>query len=143
MWERGENVMSLNEFKSILDHLLSKTSVTAPLPSKIHISMDDARKVICLQMAIFRPFGAMPKSVVEYISKRKDRTFKPHATSFLEKEGEILLIQEIPFEWEGQNSFRQFLVDFSVMAKRCHQMLKEIAREEKYTRFVPLDSTLD
>lgn len=134
--------MSLSEFKSILDHLLSNASVSAPLPSKIQISMDDARKVICLQMTIFKPFGAMPKSVAEYISKRKDHTFKPHATSFLEKEGEILLIQEIPFEWEGQNSFRQFLVDFSVMAKRCHQMLKEISKEEKYTRFVPIDSDI-
>ena len=135
--------MSLSEFKSILDHLLSNTSVTAPLPSKIEISTDDARKVICLQMAIFKPFGAMPRTVAEYISKRKDHTFKPHASSFLEKKGEILLVQEISFDWEGQNSFRQFLVDFSVMAKKCHQMLKEIAREEKYKRFVPVDSNLD
>jgi hypothetical protein len=132
--------MAFNEFKSILDQLLSASYVAAPLSSKIQISANDCKKNFCLKMTIFKPFGAMPKAVTEYISKRKNHTFKPQATSFLEKDNEIFLIQEIPFQPEGKNSLRQFFVDFSVMAKRCHQMLKEIASEEKHTKLFTLDS---
>lgn len=135
--------MSFGEFKSILNQLLSHSNISAPLKGQIQISVDGARKVFCLAIPIFKSMGHMPRSVHEYVSKRKSHTFKPHTTSFKNVDGEVHLIQEISFNWGFQDGFRQYLIDFWKMAKHCHQMLKEIADEERFKRIVPIDSDLD
>ena len=131
--------MSFGEFKSIVHHLLSHATVSVPLKSQIQISVNVDRKVISLTIPIFRPFGGMPSSVSDYVSKRRNRTFKPHSTSFEREDEEVQLVQEISFVTECQDSLRKNVVDFWEMAKRCHKMLKEIASEEKSNRILPID----
>lgn len=125
------------EFKNILQNLLDRTSITSPLKSEIQISIDTPQKIITLSIPIFSPFGSMPKSITDYVSKRSNLRFKPHSTRFEQNEGKIYLIQEIAFPWEQQDSLRRHVVNFWTMTERCHKMLKEIALEEKTEQFAP------
>ncbi|MBS0624692.1 MAG: hypothetical protein JSS32_01420 [Verrucomicrobia bacterium] len=131
------------EFKALLNHLLERSQVSAPLGNQIQISVDLTRKQITFSLPIFKSFGELPQTVAEYVEKRKRLVFKPHATSFKQELNQIHLVQEISFPGEFQNALRQNLHQFKELAKHCHQMLKEIAAEEKCERILPIDSDLD
>lgn len=137
--EEQEIFMESGDFKNILANLLARASIASPLKSQIQISINKTQKIISLSLAIFVPFGAMPRSVSNYVLKRKDISFKPHRTRFEEKDGKVDLIQEIPFSLEDQNSLRMHMVHFWNLSLRCHKMLKELALEEKIQTFAPLD----
>lgn len=112
--------------KNLLMFLLMRSHLTAPLKPPIQISYEEK---ISLSTPIFSPFGPLPKSISEYVEKRKGHQFKPHVTYFVEKEGSIFLVQEIS---GSQESLRQQLASFWALAQRCHQMFKEIALEELF-----------
>lgn len=102
-----------------------------PLRSQIKIEFDLKERLFQVSIPIFSTKGEMPLSVRNYVEARKGNTFKPHTTSFkFEGENRIVLHQEIPFMLEP--SFRQQVDEFWQMAKQCHQMLSELAIEEKY-----------
>ena len=112
--------------KEALERLL-----TFPLRSQIKIHFDLKERFFQVSVPIFSTKGEMPQSLRQYIESRKDKTFKPHNTSFqLEGETRILLTQQIPFTLEPP--FRQQVDEFWQIAKQCHQMLSEMAIEEKY-----------
>lgn len=134
--------MEINEFKTILANLLVRASITAPLKSQIQISISRSKRVVSLSLPIFAPFGSIPLSIVEYVSKRKGISFKPHSSRFEEIEGKVHLIQEISF-LSDQSSLRAHVAHFWNLALRCHKMLKEIALEEKTQTFAPLDFSED
>ncbi len=125
------------EFKDILQNLLDRSSLTSSLKQQIQISVDADKKIITLSVPIFSPFGSMPKSISDYVSKRSNLTFKPHFTRFEQDNGKIYLIQEVAFPCAGQDSLRRHVANFWTMTQKCHNMLKEIALEEKTERFAP------
>lgn len=135
--------MEINEFKQILANLLVRASITAPLKSQIQISINRYKRVTSLSVPIFSPFGPIPLSIAQYVSKRQGISFKPHSSRFEDIEGKIHLIQEIPFHSDCQASLRGDVAHFWNLALRCHKMLKEIALEEKTQTFAPLDLSED
>ena len=109
-----------------------------PLRSQIKIHFDMKKKFFEVSVPIFSTKGQMPQSLNQYINARQGLSFKPHETSFqFEGEKKILLHQKIPFVLEP--SFRQQVDQFWQMAKQCHQMLNEIAIEERYKDALYLD----
>ena len=131
--------MEPSEFKSMVANLLARACIASPLKSQIQISVNQTKKIISLSLPIFVPFVALPRSISNYVLKRKGVSFKPHKTRFEEKEGKIELVQEIPFSSEDQHSLRMHVMHFWNLSLRCHKMLKELALEEKTNTFAPLD----
>lgn len=73
----------------------------------------------------------MAHSVKKYIESRSGIKFKPHTTFFkIEEETKVILIQEIPFQYEMGEASKKDVAHFYQLAKKCHQMLNEIALEE-------------
>jgi hypothetical protein len=127
-----------DDIKEILNRLIS-----SPQRSQIQIDFDANKKIFILSVPIFSTRFSLPSSVKEYVEARKNKIFKPHATSFhMEGEQTVRLIQEIPFHWGFQPSFREQIDHFWQLAKKCHRILSEIAVEEKYKAALYLDSDL-
>ena len=122
--------------KDLLNQLVSD-----PKESQIQVDFDINRKVFILSVLVYKPKNFLPKTVVQYVEARKNRTFKPHATSFLMDQGAVRLIQEIPFRWGIRSVMREEILEFLRLAKRCHRMLYEIAIEETY-QVAMLDSKI-
>lgn len=119
--------------KEALERLLA-----FPLRSQIKIQFDLKERFFKISVPIFSTKGEMPQSLRKYVEARKDKTFRPHETAFqFEGENSIFLIQKIPFMLEPP--LRQQVDEFWQMAKQCHQMLGEMAIEEKYQAALRLD----
>lgn len=124
----------LDDVKEILNHL-----ILTPKESQIQIDFDLEKKVFFLSIPIYETQGILPRSVKEYVDARKDRSFKPHATSFqMEGVRRVTLMQKIPFRWGFDPGSRQEILEFLRLAKQCHRMLYEIALEEKYKEALEL-----
>lgn len=132
--------MTLRDFNSIIDNLLVNSIVSVSLESRIQIKHDVVNRNIVLLIPVFKSFGNIPKSIEDYVTKRASYSFKPHSTFFRNSGDEILLIQEISFDWGFQDSYRQHVVQFWALAKHCHRMLKEIALEEGLKKIDPFCS---
>ncbi len=119
--------------KEILTKLLS-----LPLRNQIKIDFDLKERFFNVSVPIFSTKGPLPRSLRQYVEAREGRSFKPHSTSFqFQGESRVLLVQKIPFTLEPP--FRQQVDEFWQMAKQCHQMLSEMAVEEKYAAALHLD----
>lgn len=125
-----------DDIKEILNRLVS-----SPLRSQIQIDFDTGKKIFILSVPIFSTRFSLPSSIKEYVEARQNHIFKPHAT-FFQMEGAkvVKLVQEIPFHWGFQPSFREQIDHFWQLAKGCHRTLSEIAVEEKYKAALYLDS---
>jgi hypothetical protein len=70
------------------------------------------------------------------VISRQNYSFNPYKTSFqFEGKTQVNLVQELPFQWGFQISFREQVRAFRKLAAHCHHLLIEIAVEEKM-RFV-------
>ena len=120
--------MLFDELESILARLVS-----FPLKDQIKVDFDRVNKLFRLSVPIYNYGKSIPSSVQKYVAARNNMTFRPHRTSFqIDKESRVDLVQEIPFRWGFQPTLRNQVIEFSQLAKRCHQMLMEIAAEEKF-----------
>jgi hypothetical protein len=123
--------MNYNELEAKLISLMS-----LPMKSQIKIDFDRDKQVFSLSVSVFRMGEReIPLSVQKYVQAREGLTFKPHMTSYSQVDNQIRLVQEIPFEWGFQPELREQVTQFWDMAKHCHEMLKEIAAEEKVELF--------
>ena len=113
--------------KEILNQLID-----IPAQHQIQIDFDLGKKIFILQIPLYRSKDGLPQAIKGYVAAREGKVFKPHATSFLKKDEEIWLFQEIPFQWGFRPAIRKDILDFLQLAKRCHRMFYEIALEEKY-----------
>ena len=126
-----------DDIKEILKNL-----VFAPRQDQIQIDFDSEERIFILSIPIYVAKSSISRAVKKYVERRKNRVFKPHATSFhLEADQEVLLIQKIPFRFGLDFGSRQEIFDFLQLAKRCHRMLYEIAFEETYQSALSLDSS--
>ncbi len=99
--------------------------------SLIQVSFDKKRKVFLLSAPIYRSHLTLPASVLTYVNARKDKHFRPYKVRFqLKNPYEVELIQEIPYQWGFQPTSRQIMLQFFLLAKKCHDMLHEIAAED-------------
>jgi hypothetical protein len=113
--------MDLDELEKRLFRLICPT-----LRTQIKIGFNRNTKKFSLSAPIYRANG-LPVSVKKYVEARRGKEFRPHETSFHAEEDRVELKQKIPMK----NSYlRQKIVEFWKMAKRCHQMLSEIAAED-------------
>lgn len=119
-------------FKEFVDRLIS-----FPRRGQIKINFDLNKKIFHLSIPIF---SSIPQCVKTYVDARKNSTFRPHTTSFQIENHKVFLIQEIPFELGFQDTLRQEVDHFWKISKKCHQMLSEMAIEEKYKDALHLDT---
>lgn len=125
-----------DDIKEILNRLIS-----SPQRSQVKIDFDADKKIFILLVSIFTTQFMLPPSIKEYVEARKNNTFKPHKTYFkIDEPSAVCLVQEIPFHWGFQPSFREQIDHFWQLSKRCHHILSEIAIEEKYKNALYLDS---
>ena len=118
--------MKFDELEAKLVRLMS-----FPLKSQIKIGFDSGKKKLKFSSSIYRSGRDIPLSVRNYVEAREGISFKPHNTTFHLENGTVQLVQEIPFERDGQKSLREESHAFWRMAKTCSQMLLELAAEEK------------
>ena len=119
--------MSFDELQLILARLMSY-----PSKSQIKIDFDRTKQIFLLSAPIYRSDAQIPSSVLSYVDARKEKTFQPYKTSFcLDENLDVRLVQEVPFQWGFQPTTRQLVLQFLHLAKKCHEMLMEIAAEEK------------
>lgn len=125
-----------DDIKEILTRLIS-----SPQRSQIQIDFDASKKIFILSIPIFFTRFPLPDSIKEYVEARKNHAFRPHKTFFkMDEMNRVNLVQELPFNWGFQPSFRQQIDHFWELSKKCHQILSEIAIEEKYKSALYLDS---
>lgn len=106
--------------------------ITASVDGKVKIEFDAEKKIFFLSLPIFYSPSGLPKGVKEYVDARKNHSFNPYRTSYqLEGPNQVNLIQELPFQWGFQPSFREQIYAFRKICLQCHQVLLEIAIEEK------------
>jgi hypothetical protein len=105
-----------------------------PLKNQIKIDFDRDNKTIILSVVIYRS-REIPFSVCQYVQARQGMTFRPHKTSFHFENETVKIVQEIPFARNFQQTLRQETLAFWRVAKTCHQMLMEIAAEEKLSEY--------
>jgi len=111
-----------------LEEMLSR-HMALPMKSQIKFDFDMGKKSFLLSAPIYKG-KKIPESILKYIEARKERSFKPHKTSFtLDENQDVRLIQEVPLAG-FQPTTRQLMVEFLALAKKCHQMLAEMAAEE-------------
>lgn len=124
------------DYKEILNRMIS-----FPLRSQIKIGFDLSKKHFILSLPIYTSHNPLPVSIKDYIEARKNHYFKPHKTSFhLDGMLRVKLVQELPFLWGFQPGLREQIMAFWKLAKHCHQLLVELAVEEKYQSALHLDS---
>lgn len=113
-------------YQDILKRLLS-----FPQKAQVQINFDIKKKIFRLSAPIFSS-KKLPEKIKEYVGARQKLTFKPHATSY-EIQGEtVLLIQEIPFSLDFQETTRGNVDQFLALSRHCHKMLAEIHIEDVY-----------
>ena len=100
--------------------------------NEIKVDFDVKKKIFRLIAPIFSGGNELPLVVKKYVESRKERTFKPHTTSFKIENNTVLLVQEISFSLDFQTTLRAEIDQFWKMSKSCHKMLSEMALEDKY-----------
>jgi hypothetical protein len=109
------------------------TLINPPEKNQIQIDFDLNKRIFILSVPIYSTQFFLPSSVINYVKSRNNYSFKPHSTSFhLNEEKTVTLVQEIPFDWGFQPTLRDQVDHFWHLSKKCHQILSEIAIEEKY-----------
>ena len=105
--------------------------VTTSFLGEVSIDFDALDKVFCLKMPVFSS-AKMPQCVIDYVAARQNHFFKPYKTYFiLDGDCTVYLMQEIPFIWGFQPSFREQIYAMRKLGLKMHQMLLEMAIEEK------------
>lgn len=113
-------------YKGIFERLLS-----FPQRGQIQVDFDLKKKTFRLSAPIFSSKKLSGK-IKEYVEAREKLTFRPHNTSY-EIHGEtVLLIQEIPFALDFQQTTRKSVDQFLTLSRYCHKMLSEIEIEDIY-----------
>ncbi|HSX26608.1 MAG TPA: hypothetical protein VLE89_06345 [Chlamydiales bacterium] len=108
--------------------------------NRIKINFDLKKKAFKISLPIFSSREELPGNIVQYVEARKSHTFKPHTTFFTLEEGKVHLIQEIPFQWGFQPTFRHQVYHFWQMSKRLHRMFSEMNTEQNIQDALYLDS---
>lgn len=109
--------------------------VAIPFLGKIKIDFDKTRKAFFLTCPIFCVKNSLPLAVQKYVKARESTSFNPYKTSFkMSSPNQVDLIQELPFQWGFQPSFREHIHAFRKLAAHCHHTLVEIAIEEKLSQ---------
>ncbi|HSX38711.1 MAG TPA: hypothetical protein VLE95_07775 [Chlamydiales bacterium] len=117
-----------DDIKEILNHL-----IYSPNKNEIVVDFNLEKKIFSLHIPIYVAQRILPNAIKKYISARINHIFKPHSTTFqIEEDRKVMLMQQIPFRWGFDVKSHQEMLDFLRLAQRCHQMLYEIALEEKY-----------
>lgn len=107
-------------------------TISSPYSSKVKIDFDPVRKVFFLVVPIFTTIKELPSSVKKYVEARENHSFNPYKTSFkLESPYQVNLVQELPFQWGFQPSFREQVHGFRKLAAQSHHLLLDLAIEEK------------
>jgi hypothetical protein len=123
--------MSFEELEFALSRLIS-----FPLKSQIKIDFNKPSKFFRLSVIIYRNRKQIPSSIQNYVNARSGMTFQPHQTFFQNDHNQIEIVQEIPFQWGFQPTLRRQILDFHRLAKQCHQIMMEMASEEKFARYL-------
>lgn len=105
--------------------------VSLPYNGKVKIDFDSSKRSFFLSTVIFESTEAFTLEIVKYVEARKNHSFKPYKTSFRMEDRRVHLIQEIPFQWGFQPTFRAQISEFRKLGSKCSQTLLEIAIEEK------------
>ncbi len=121
--------MSFDELEGLLSRL-----VRTPMKSQIKIDFDLGKKIFVLSAPIYQSGLQVPRSILSYVEARKEHSFEPYKTRFSFDENQnVRLVQEVPFQWGFQPTTRQLVLQFLEVARKCHEMLSEIAAEEKFS----------
>lgn len=119
--------MLFSELESMLSGF-----VKFPLKNQIEIDFDKDSKLFRLSVPIYTDKKTIPHCVHTYVNARKEMIFRPHRTSFqFRQPNQVDLVQEIPFKWGFQPTLRKQIIEFRRLAKRCQEMIMEIADEER------------
>jgi hypothetical protein len=111
---------------------MMKEMVSFPFLGSVKIDFDSDRKVFFLVVPIFTSPKELPSSVKKYVEARKNHSFNPYKTFFkLESPFQVNLLQELPFQWGFQPSFREQVHGFRKLAAQSHHLLLDLAIEEK------------
>ena len=105
--------------------------VSTSYQGKVNIDFDSSKRVFFLTTVIFDSSERLPLEVKAYVEARKSHSFKPYKTFFRALDTQVELVQEIPFQWGFQPSFRGQIAEFRKLGRACCQTLLEIAVEEK------------
>lgn len=107
-------------------------SISIPFLGKVKIDFDSVKKVFFLSVPVFDSYTDLPLSVKKYVDAREGHFFNPYKTFFkIVGLSQVDLVQELPFEWGFQPSFREQVHAFRKLSAQSHQLLLEIAIEEK------------
>jgi hypothetical protein len=107
-------------------------AISIPFLGKVKIDFDSAKKAFFLSVPIYHSYTDLPSSVKKYVEVREGHFFNPYKTSFkLNGLSQVDLVQELPFQWGFQPSFREQVHAFRKLAAQSHQILLEIAIDEK------------
>lgn len=109
--------------------------IATPFLSKVKIDFDPARKVFFLSVPVFCSPSALPQAVKRYVEVRENHSFNPYKTFFkMVSSSQVNLVQELPFQWGFQPSFREHVHAFRKLAAQSHHVLLEIAIEENLSK---------
>ncbi len=109
--------------------------IATPFLSKVKIDFDPDRKVFFLSAPIFYSPSDLPHAVKTYVEKRENHSFNPYKTFFkVMSPCQVNLVQELPFQWGFQPSFREQVHAFRKLAAQSHHILLEIAIEENLSK---------
>ena len=113
-----------------------KEMMSPPFSSQIKFDFDDRRQLLIFSAIIYRVKKELPRSVTSYVKPRESHVFRPHETSFsIDGNTQVQLVQKVPYRQPQSISTRQLYFEFLQLAKKCHQILKEIAAEEAIACF--------
>jgi hypothetical protein len=102
------------------------------LLKNIEIDFDSKRGSFFISILIYYSETGLPSSVDRYVEVRQNHFFNPYKTFFRKVDSwRVDLVQELPFRFGFQPSFREQLYSFQKLASGCHQILLELALEEK------------
>lgn len=101
-----------------------------PPPPSIKIDFNFTKKVFEFSAPLFTLQKGMHEQVIAYVKARENHVFQPHKTTFRQIGQQIFLFQEVPFYWGFQPAFRQKVIHFEKLAKRCQHLLQDLAHEE-------------
>lgn len=132
-----EGVLYYAQVVGMFQELL-KDLFAFPRRGQIQINFCSKEKTFSLSVPIFSSRSLSP-SVKTYVEARKNKAFKPHATSFDLEESGVVLTQEFPFELGFQETLRQRVDAFWKLSRHCHQMMRELAIEEAYQEVLDAD----
>ena len=106
--------------------------IATPFLSTVKIDFDPIQKVFFLSVPIFCSPFELPPAVKTYVEARENHSFNPYKTFFkIASSSQVDLIQELPFQWGFQPSFREQVHAFRKLAAQSHHILLEVAIEEK------------